>query len=255
MTFHLSAAILAHNEERHIAGCLASLAGLADEVVVLLDSRSHDATAQICAAYDVRIERATWISFPAQRNQLLDHCCGEWVLFIDADEEVTAELAGEIKALLPTSLQQGYWIPRYNLFFGRRLRGGGWYPDHQLRLLRRTAARYDEQQLVHEVVHIAGSSSHLQHHLLHHNIERLEEFWRKQSRYALAEARMLQQAGRQTRRRNYIGAPLREFYRRYLQLGGWRDGALGLFLCAALAWFEIVKIACLHLLQVPAGRR
>lgn len=254
MTCHLSAAILAHNEERHIAGCLASLAGLADEVVVLLDTRSNDATAQICAQYGARVERADWISFPAQRNQLLDHCRGEWVLFIDADEEVTAELAHEIKMLPAAPAQQGYWIPRYNLFFGQRLRGGGWYPDHQLRLLRRRAARYDEQQLVHEVVHIDGSSGHLQQHLLHHNIERLDEFWRKQSRYALAEARMLQQAGRRVRWRNYAGAPLREFYRRYVRLGGWRDGALGLFLCAALAWFEIVKFACLHLLQAPAGR-
>lgn len=254
MTSKLSAAILAHNEERHIAGCLASLNGLADEVVVLLDSRSSDATAQICAAYGARVERADWISFPAQRNQLLDRCRGEWVLFIDADEEVTAELADEIKALLAAPGQAGYWIPRYNLFFGQRLRGGGWYPDHQLRLLRREAARYDEQQLVHEVVHVAGSCGYVQQHLLHHNIDRLDEFWCKQSRYALAEARMLQQSGRWARGRNYVGAPLREFYRRYVQLGGWRDGALGLFLCAALAWFEIVKFACLRLLQAPAGR-
>lgn len=251
---HLSAAILAHNEERHIGGCLASLAGLADEIVVLLDTRSCDASEAICRAAGARVLRTDWVSFPAQRNQLLDLCRGNWVLFIDADEEVTAELAGEIAAVTRTAEHRGYWIPRFNLFFGRRLHGGGWYPDYQLRLLQRRAARYDEQQLVHEVVHVAGSSAHLQHHLLHHNIERLDEFWRKQSRYALAEARMLQRAGRRARRRNYIGAPLREFYRRYLRLGGWRDGALGLFLCAALAWFEIVKFACLHLLQAPAAR-
>ncbi|NJO07573.1 MAG: glycosyltransferase family 2 protein, partial [Chloroflexaceae bacterium] len=91
---------------------------------------------------------------------------------------------------------------------------------------------------------------YLHTHLLHNNIERLDEFWQKQARYALAEARMLYQAGRRTRLRNFIGAPAREFWRRYVRLGGWRDGALGLFLCGSLAWFEVVKFGMLTLLSV-----
>ncbi|MCU0494868.1 MAG: glycosyltransferase family 2 protein [Chloroflexaceae bacterium] len=286
----LSIAIIARDEERHIGSCLESMAGLADEVVVLLDDRSRDGTAAICRQWGATVHVEPWRGFPAQRNRALSFCQGDWVLFIDADERVTPELRRELQEMrdkrleinqsdaqspianrqspiarlrspvsgLPSPVSRlrspvsdppppvsGYWIPRYNLFFGQRLRGGGWYPDHQLRLLRRTQARYDEERLVHELVQLDGETAHLQGHLLHLNIERLGEFWRKQTSYALSEARTLAREGRHTRWRNFIGAPAREFQRRYISLGGWRDGPLGLFLCAALAWFELVKFAFL----------
>lgn len=245
----LSAAIIARDEARHIGSCLESLAGLADEIVVLLDTRTRDATGAICAAAGARVFSEPWRGFPAQRNRALDLCRGEWVLFIDGDERVTPELAAEIQTLLASApAADGYSMPRYNLFFGQRLRGGGWYPDRQLRLLRRTAARYDESRLVHEFAELKGPAGELGAHLLHHNIEGLGEFWQKQINYALAEARIMAAQGRRTRWRNYLGAPAREFIRRYLQLGGWRDGALGLFLCAALAWFELAKFAFLALI-------
>jgi glycosyltransferase involved in cell wall biosynthesis len=250
----LSVAIIAKDEERHIGACLASVADLADEVVVLLDSRTADRTAAICQAHGALVHVLPWRSFPAQRNRALDLCRGAWVLFLDADERLTADLREELaqfstqpSALSPQpSAPVGYWIPRFNLFFGQRLRGGGWYPDPQLRLLRRDRARYDEARLVHELVQLDGQAGQLRGHLLHLNIERLAEFGQKQARYALAEARTLYGEGRRARWRNFVGGPAREFVRRYLRLGGWRDGPLGLFLCAALAWFELVKFAFLR---------
>lgn len=250
----LSVAIIAKDEERHIGDCLASVAGLADEVVVLLDSRSADRTGAICRTWGAAVHMLAWPGFPAQRNRALDLCQGEWVLFLDADERLTDQLREEILTIVdepPSSVQRpasilGYWIPRHNLFFGQRLRGGGWYPDPQLRLLRRDQARYDEARLVHELVQLAGPAGHMHSHLLHLNIERLDEFWQKQTIYALAEARTLYSEGRRARWRNFVGGPTREFVRRYLQLGGWRDGPLGLLLCMALAWFELVKFAFLR---------
>lgn len=260
----LSVAIIARDEERHIGACLASVRGLADEIVVLLDDRSRDRTQAICESYQARVYVEVWRGYPAQRNRALGLCRGTWVLFIDADERVTPELREEVRWVTrrasnphPPIAQlrsthhfvAGYWIPRYNIFFGQTVRGGGWYPDHQLRLLRRTYARYDESRLVHEVVHTDGATARLNGHLLHYNIERLGEFWHKQTAYALAEARTLHAAGRRARWRNFLGAPAREFWRRYMRLGGWRDGALGLFLCASLAWFEVVKFGFLRVLQ------
>jgi hypothetical protein len=78
-------------------------------------------------------------------------------------------------------------------------------------------------------------------HLLHLNIERIDELWRKQTGYALYEAQTLYRSGTRARWRNFVGAPLREFRRRYLALGGYRDGAVGLLLCGTLAYFEWVK--------------
>jgi glycosyltransferase involved in cell wall biosynthesis len=261
----LSVAIIAYNEERHLAGALASVRGLAGECLVLLDSRTSDSSAEIARAQGAQVFVEPWRGFPAQRNRALDLCTGDWVLFLDADERVTDELRQEIcervngcrgervkehndapaspAHLLTRSPAQpaGYWIPRHNQFFGRALRGGGWYPDHQLRLLRRDRARYDESRLVHELVQLDGEAGYLHGHLLHLNIERLDELWRKQTSYALQEAQTLYLAGVRARWRNFAGAPLRELQRRYLKLGGYRDGALGLFLCATLAYFELVK--------------
>lgn len=258
----LSVAIIARDEERYIGGCIDSVAGLANEVVVLLDQRSTDHTGAMCQERGARVLVEPWRGFPAQRNRALDVCRSPWVLFLDADERVTPELRQEIAALLDTdqvnsdtvmsiyppspshlvtpSSPVGYWIPRYNLFFGRRLRGGGWYPDHQLRLLRVGHARYDEERVVHEVASLDGPRGTLNGHILHHNIDRLDEFWRKQTLFARIEAETLYAEERRVRMRNFVGAPLREFMRRFVQLGGWRDGALGLFLCGSLAWFELV---------------
>jgi hypothetical protein len=149
----------------------------------------------------------------------------------------------------PQSKIAGYWIPRHNEFFGRTLRGGGWYPDHQLRLLRRGRARYDETRLVHEFASLDGEAGYLTQHLLHLNIERMDELWRKQTGYAILEAQALYRAGQRARWRNFVGAPVREFVRRYLALGGYRDGATGLLLCAALAYFELVKFVHLKGLE------
>jgi (heptosyl)LPS beta-1,4-glucosyltransferase len=238
-------AIIARDEQRHILGCLESLDGLAAEVLVLLDARSADATAALAAARGARVVVTPWRGFPVQRNYALELCQFEWVLFLDADERLSPALAAEIGALPEHSANVGYWIPRRNLFFGQALHGGGWYPDHQLRLLRRSAARYDEGRLVHEYAELDGPAGELRGHLVHHNIEGLGELWAKQSAYALAEARTLYLEGRRARWRNFVGAPARELWRRYVTLGGWRDGPLGLLLCATMAWHEVVKFAFL----------
>ncbi len=260
----LSVAIIAKDEQRHIAAALESVAGLADEVIVLLDNRTSDDTAAICHAHGARVIVEPWRGFAAQRNRALELCAGDWVLFLDGDERVTPELRNEILQIADCKLQirnpqfsicnlqsaiTGYWIPRHNKFFGSTLRGGGWYPDHQLRLLLRGSARYDEAQSVHEFAQLDGQAGYLTQHLLHLNIEHMDELWRKQTSYAIQEAQALYQAGRRARWRNFVGAPLREFRRRYLTLGGYRDGAIGLLLCATLAYFEWVKFVHLQGLE------
>jgi glycosyltransferase involved in cell wall biosynthesis len=256
----LSVAIIAKDEQRHIGGALDSVAVLASEVLVLLDDRTSDATAAICRDHGAQVIAEPWRGFSAQRNRALDLCAGDWVLFLDADERVTPELRDEIRKVIGNRAQAaeeqasvscllspvsyvGYWIPRHNQFFGTILRGGGWYPDHQLRLLRRGRARYDEARLVHEFPQLDGPAAYLSQHLLHLNIEHLDELWRKQASYAIEEAQTLYLSGRRARWRNFAGAPLREFWRRYISLRGYRDGAVGLLLCATLAYFEWVKFA------------
>src|SRR5919205_3316133 len=92
----LSVAIIAKDEERHIGAALESVAGLAGEVLVLLDARTRDRTAAIARQHGARVVIEPWRGFSAQRNRALDLCIGEWVLFLDADERVAPELRDEI---------------------------------------------------------------------------------------------------------------------------------------------------------------
>ena len=260
----LSVAIIARDEERHIAGALQSARPVADEIVVLLDPRTRDRTAAFCAEQGARVVAAPFVSFPAQRNRALAECAGRWVLFLDADERITPELQAEVGRLKAAwagatqpvpAAEAGYWIPRFNTYWGRALRGGGWYPDHQLRLLRRDVARYDEERLVHELVILDGPAAYLSQHLLHINIESWGELRRKQHRYALAEAATLNRAGVRFRPRNLLLQPPRAVWRRLVTWRGYRDRGLGLLLALVLGWYEAVMYAALWRMQRRAGRR
>lgn len=255
----LSVAIPAKNEERYIGQCIDSVAGLADEVVIALDPHSGDRTGELALQRGARIERVDFVSFAQLRNDTLDLCRQPWVFFLDADEEATPELRREIAAATtqepapddPEAIV-GYWVPRFNYFFGRRVNHAGWYPDRQLRLLWRERARYPEEQRVHEVVQLQGKAGTLQEHFLHYNIDTLREFRRKQRRYARLEAEMFLEQGQRARPRSLLSQPLKEFYRRYVTLSGWRDGALGLFLCAAMGYYRMYTVW--HLLKLQKGK-
>jgi glycosyltransferase involved in cell wall biosynthesis len=239
----LAVAIIARDEARHIGAALASAAPIADELLVVLDPRTSDATAAIAEQHGATVQLQRFVSFSQQRNHALALSGCAWVLFLDADERITPELAAELQSWRaePDERYAGYWLPRRNLYFGRPLRGGGWYPDRQLRLLRCGRARYDETRLVHELAELDGPAGELSGHLLHINIETWAELREKQQRYALAEAQTLARAGVRAKWRNLALQPLREVKRRFVTWRGYRDGALGLVLALALGYYELVK--------------
>src|SRR5690606_25930882 len=141
----LTAVILARIEERYTSGCIESRMPLADDIIVI-DSGSRDATPRIARELGARVIERGWPGFPAQRNFALDLAAGSpWVLFLDADERLTPRLREEIAAALDDADEEaaGYLIPRRNVIAGRVMRGGGWWPDYQARLLRPDRCRYD----------------------------------------------------------------------------------------------------------------
>ncbi len=250
----LSAVILTRNEEEHLPACLASVSW-ADEVLVL-DSFSSDRTVQIARAAGARVEQRQFVNYAAQRNAALKLACGEWVLFVDADERVSEELRPEIRSVVAnrklvlsevegsqTAIRKseivGYWIPRQNIIFGAWVRHAGWYPDRQLRLLRPARARYDSTRPVHELVLLDGEAGILQGHLLHLNYETPAEFIRKQKQYAHFDAEKLFQEGTRARPHHFVLQPIREFRRRYFSLQGYRDGWRGLLLSVLMSWYML----------------
>ena len=237
MSVRLAAVVLTRNEERHIGPCLDSLAW-ADERVVF-DSFSTDRTCEIAAERGARVLRHPFENFAAQRNAALEAVEAEWVLFVDADERVTPELAAEVRRVIAEGDKAGWWIPRHNYMIGHRMRGGGWYPDHQLRLLRRGRARYDPAHPVHEIVLLDGEAGYLQHPFIHYNYDTVAQFRQKMSRYTHFEAAILREQGVRPRPWTYFTMPLREFWRRFVRLQGYRDHLYGLLFCGLMAWYTL----------------
>jgi len=237
----LTVIVLTLNEERDLPVCLASVAALPARLVVL-DSGSTDRTVAIAREAGATVHTRPFTGYASQRNAALALAEAPWVLFLDADERLTPAGAAEIAAIVGAQAEAGgpvgLWLPRHNEFFGRRLRGGGWWPDPQLRLLRPERARYDAAREVHEVVLLDGPSATLREPLIHRNYDHWREFTAKQRDYADRHARDLAARDVRTRPWTPLSMPVREFRRRFVTLGAWRDGALGLALSGAMAWYE-----------------
>ncbi|MCB0139415.1 MAG: glycosyltransferase family 2 protein [Caldilineaceae bacterium] len=234
----LTAIIITKNEAHNITDCVASLRQWVDAVVVF-DSGSTDGTQDVAHAAGALVMMRPWDNFAAQRQAALDAVESRWILFVDADERATSPLAVEVQELVQAedAAIAGYWIPRRNFIVGQEMRYGGYFPDYQLRLLRRGRAQYDAAREVHEVVQLAGEAGHLREPLIHYNYTSWAQFHRKQRQYAAYEARILAGRGIRPRPHNFVLQPLREFRRRYVTLQGWRDGVGGLRLALLLAWY------------------
>jgi glycosyltransferase involved in cell wall biosynthesis len=134
----LSVAIVSHNEEANLPRTLESVKW-ADEII-LVDSGSTDRTCTIAREYGAQVIVEPWRGYVAQKQFAIDLCTKDWVLLLDADEEVSAGLAQEIRAAIADpNAPIGFRLPRKNLFLGRWMRHGGFYPDPKLRLFRRGA--------------------------------------------------------------------------------------------------------------------
>lgn len=235
MAIQLAVIILTKNEVRHIGECIATL-GFADRVVVS-DSYSDDGTVEIAQAAGAEVHQRPFDNFAGQRNAALAAVDADWIFFVDADERIPPALAAEVRQMLVERSEVGWWVPRHNFIVGHAVRHGGFYPDYQLRLLRRDWARYDPERPVHEVVLLDGPSGYLQNPMIHYNYASWAQFHGKQRRYAELEGRILIERGVKPWPHKFIRQPLREFWRRYMTLGGYKDGWTGLKLGALLGFY------------------
>lgn len=242
----LTAIILTYNEAAHIQDCIACLE-FADRIIVF-DSHSSDDTVALAQQAGAEVMQRVFDHYAGQRNAALEAVAGktDWVLFVDADERITPELAAEIQTVIEEPEIAGWHIPRHNYIFGRLTRGAGWFPDYQLRLLRSGAAQYDPARQVHELVILDGPDDRLENPLTHYNYDSVAQFHRKQRSYSSYDARMLYEQGIRPKVQNYLLQPLREFRRRFMTLGGYEDGVHGLHLSLLMAYYELRKYLVLR---------
>lgn len=241
----LSVCIITLNEEANIVRTLESVRDIADEIIVV-DSGSTDATVSIAQARGARIFSEPWKGFAPQKNSALAKAGCDWILSLDADEEVSFELAASIKTLLKSPQAPkfaGYKMNRRNVYLKRWLKRSGYYPDPKLRLIRRGAAEF-ELRAVHEDMKMDGPLGHLQGDLIHHAYPTLESFVEHANRYSSLGAQMVVDKGPVGFSFiNIVLRPMVRFLYTYIFRLGFLDGREGLLVLMTHASYVSWKYA------------
>lgn len=248
----ITATIITFNEAENIRAACESVSW-ADEILVV-DSESTDGTREIAAGCGARVISRPWPGFAAQKQFASDEAAHEWVLSLDADERVSPELRASLEDLLYTpadKLADGYRLARRSFYMGRWIRGGGWYPDHQLRLYRRARGRWSGPH-IHESVRLDEGArvETLAGDLLHYSVRDASQHHRMiGERYAPLAARQMFEAGRRTTALKIATAAPSAFLRSFVLKGGWRDGLAGLCIARFAAHHAFLKHVLLWELQ------
>ncbi len=249
----LSVVMIAKNEAELLPDCLASVSW-ADEII-LLDSGSSDATAEIARQHNVQVHHSdSWPGFGRQRQQAQSYASGEMILMIDADERVTPELRASIERVLAAPQPHTvYSIARRNLFLGRFMRHSGWYPDRVTRLYPRDYHYNDHQ--VHES--LESRDAHmvpLRGDLQHLTCRDFAAFQRKQFAYAEAWARQRHQQGKTCSVFSIFGHTIGAFMKTLVLRAGFLDGKQGWILATVNAQYTFNKYAALWALNQSANK-
>ena len=240
----ITATIITYNEAENIRAACES-AAWANEVLVV-DSESTDATREIAEACGARVIKRAWPGFAAQKQFAADAAAHEWIFSLDADERVSDALRASVEDLLYTPEEQladGYRIARRSFYMGRWIRGGGWYPDYQLRLYKRARGGW-QGAYVHESVKMQEGSrvETLGGDLLHYSVRDASHHHRMiGERYAPLAARQMFEQGRRTSPLSIALAAPAAFTRSFILKGGFRDGLAGLSIAHFAAHHAFLK--------------
>jgi (heptosyl)LPS beta-1,4-glucosyltransferase len=254
----ISATIITFNEAANIGDACKSLAW-ADEILVV-DSGSTDQTCQIAEACGARVITREWPGFALQKQFAVDQAAYDWIFSLDADERVSDELKASIDKLREepeTSLADGYRIPRRSYYQGRWIKGGGWYPDYQMRLFRKPRGAW-EPRLIHESVKLnsGARTEKLAGDILHYSVRDAAHHHRMiGERYAPLAAQQMFEAGRHTSVLKIAIAAPSAFVRSYILKGGFRDGLAGLSIASFAAHHAFLKHIMLWEKQKAVGSR
>jgi glycosyltransferase involved in cell wall biosynthesis len=230
----LSVVLITQNEEHNLPRTLESVMPLVRDgkgEIIVVDSGSTDRTVEIALSFGAQVFVEKWKGFAAQKNSAMEKASMDWVLQLDADERLEADLAAEIDSGLKDSAAVcGFWIPRKNFFLGRWIRHGGFYPDPKLRLIRRGAGRFEEYG-AHPTIKVNGPTSRLSHALIHNAYPTLRGYIDHMNSYSSMGAEVAVARGhRRFSVANIVIRPLLTFIYNYFVRLGFLDGHEGLLL-------------------------
>ena len=247
----ISAVIITLNEESNIAEAIASV-DFADEIVVV-DAESKDRTVEIARSLGARVIVNPWPGFSAQKQFATDSATNDWVLSLDADERVSAELKTELLDLMAAGpAVDGFRIPRLSFYLGKPIRHGGWYPDRQLRLFNRRKGRWNGRT-IHESFETsdAGIVGRVNGEIQHYTVNSLREHAEMIAvRYAPLAADQMLAEGRRTSVFKAAISGAATFIRSYFFRLGFLDGFAGYCIAFFAAFHNTLK----HLLLLEKQR-
>ena len=237
MKSKLSVVVSAYNEQHSLGRCLSSVP-FADEIIVV-DNESHDSTVEIAKRFTNKIySQKNILMLNTNKNYGFDKATGDWILNLDADEEIPKELSKEIQAIIRSNPKEnGYWIKRKNIIFGRWITHGLWWPDKQTRLFRRGKGKFACVH-IHEYVSVDGQVGELDNPYLHYNYETVHQYLTKIDRASTSEAISLKDMDHQLVWYDAIRFPLSDFLKIYFAQGGYKDGLHGLVLALFQAFYS-----------------
>jgi len=239
----LSVVIITRNEERNIRGCLASVRW-ADEVVVV-DSGSTDNTVGLCRQSGCRVIETEWLGFGRTKRLAVDSASNDWILALDADEQVSASLRQSIADLFGTGPDRnGYRVKRRTFYLGREVRHCGWNHDYPVRLFHRKHGNFNERT-VHESVQLSGPAGTIEEAILHYSYPTVHSHLQKMERYAELGAEAMLGQGRRSSVPLALLHGAGKFLKMYVWQLGFLDGQTGFLLALHSAfgvYWKYVKL-------------
>src|SRR5437763_8929097 len=248
----LSACLITWNEERNLPRALRSLEGAAHEIIIV-DCGSRDRTQEIARAHKAKVITREWTDFAQQKNLAAASAGNDWILSLDADEELSPELQQSVIAWKQQEPEFGvYEAARRAWYLGSWIKHSGWYPDYQRRLYRRDVASF--HGIVHESLQLTGKAGRLHGDLFHYTMHSRAEHEEKVERYTTLAARLMYEAGKRSWRAAMWLATPWTCFSTFVLRGGFLDGSRG-WLISRMAsrgvWLKFKKLGKL----VEAERR
>ena len=249
----ISATVITLNEEANLGRCLGSLQGLVSEIVIV-DSGSTDRTAEIASEHRARFRLQPWLGFVAQKNVALHMASQPWILCLDADEEVSPELAASIRNLFADGdpAGDGFQVCRFTFYLGGWIRHA-WYPEWRLRLVRGGRAEWRGED-PHARLETPGPIARLDGHLLHFSYRDLQDHLQRTLRYARIAAEAANRAGRTAHWYHLAFSPWLAFLKALVLKQAWRDGWRGWIIAFATLTKVFAKYAFVYEQQRTARR-
>ncbi len=243
----ISVVIITFNEERNLARCLESVKGIADEIVIV-DSISTDKTAEIARRYGARVIDQPFMGYGEQKNFATQQATHDWILSLDADEELTPLLKNSLIAMKNGPRHDVYEMPRLTNYCGQWIKHCGWYPDRQTRLYNRTKGKWQEKK-VHEYWQLDnnGTKGLLKGDLLHYSFSTINEHLKKIENYSELAARAAVAKGKNASLLKIAVSPRWHFISEYFFKLGFLDGFYGYIICRLSAYAAFIKYSKIRL--------